>query len=42
MKRNGRGKQYWPDGTYYDGYWESDKANGPGRIIHNDGEVYDG
>ena len=41
-QREGRGKQYWPDGSLYEGYWRADKANGKGRLIHSDGDVYEG
>lgn len=40
--RNGRGKQVWEDFSLYEGYWIDDKANGRGRLIHGDGEVYEG
>jgi hypothetical protein len=26
--RDGFGNQMWPDGSKYEGYWKSDKANG--------------
>lgn len=40
--RDGRGKQIWPDGSMYEGFWRHDKANGKGRLIHSDGDVYEG
>ena len=40
--REGKGRQVWPDGSTYEGYWLSDKANGCGRLIHSDGDVYHG
>lgn len=40
--RHGRGIQTWVDGSKYEGYWKSDKANGKGRLIHADGDKYDG
>ena len=40
--RDGRGKQIWPDGSLYEGFWKNDKANGKGRLIHSDGDVYEG
>ena len=40
--RNGRGKQVWDDHSLYEGYWIDDKANGRGRLIHADGDVYEG
>lgn len=42
MIRLGRGKQIWPDGSMYEGWWKDNKANGKGRLIHADGDVYDG
>jgi len=39
-KRCGRGKQYWPDGSVYEGYWNNHTANGKGRLIHADGDAY--
>jgi len=30
----------WPDGSKYEGFWEKDKANGYGRFILADGDVY--
>ena len=38
--RNGRGKQYCFDGSFYDGYWLNNKIHGKGRLIHPDGEYY--
>jgi hypothetical protein len=26
----------------YEGWWKDNKANGKGRLIHADGDVYDG
>jgi hypothetical protein len=40
--RDGMGIQIWPDGSKYEGYWKADKANGRGRLIHADGDVYEG
>ena len=40
--RCGKGIQYWPDGSKYEGYWKNDMANGKGRLIHADGDVYEG
>ena len=34
--------QIWPDGSMYEGWWQDNKANGRGRLIHADGDVYDG
>ena len=41
-QRNGKGIQYWPDGSKYEGYWKNDMANGYGRLIHLDGDSYIG
>ena len=41
-KRHGLGKQIWPDNSLYEGYWANDMANGKGRLIHSDGDVYEG
>lgn len=41
-EREGRGRQIWPDGSFYEGFWRNDKANGKGRLIHADGDVYEG
>jgi len=38
--RNGRGKQVWDDYSLYEGYWKDNKANGRGRLIHPNGDVY--
>ena len=40
--RQGKGRQIWPDGSMYEGWWKENKANGKGRLIHADGDVYDG
>ena len=40
--RHGNGTQVWSDGSMYSGYWQNDKANGWGRLIHADGDVYEG
>ena len=40
--RWGRGKQYQPDGYFYEGHWKNNMANGKGRMIHADGDFYEG
>jgi hypothetical protein len=40
--RQGRGLQIWPDGSKYIGYWNEDKADKYGRLIHADGGLYEG
>ena len=32
----------WSDNSQFDGYWRNDRANGSGRLIHADGDVYQG
>lgn len=41
-ERHGKGMQVWSDGSIYEGYWEGDMANGRGRLIHADGDIYIG
>lgn len=36
----GRGIFLWADGSKYIGYWERDMANGLGRLVHANGDVY--
>ena len=40
--KHGRGVQIWPDGSYYKGYWENNKAEGKGEFIHSSGDAYIG
>ena len=40
--KHGRGIQIWPDGSYYKGYWENNKAEGKGEFVHSSGDVYIG
>jgi len=40
--RDGFGSQMWPDGSRYEGYWKYDKANGQGKLVHADGDIYEG
>ena len=42
FQRYGRGIQFYPDGSYYKGYWENDKAEGTGEFIHSSGDKYQG
>lgn len=39
---SGRGIQVWADGSRYEGFWKHGKQNGYGRLIHNEGDVYEG
>jgi len=41
-QRHGRGIQSWIDGSRYEGYWKNDKANIKGKLIHADGDIYEG
>jgi hypothetical protein len=41
-KRNGRGVQFWPDGSIYDGEWRDDKACGKGKLTFGNGDWYEG
>jgi hypothetical protein len=41
-QRHGRGIQIWVDGSRYEGYWKKDKANVRGKLIHADGDIYEG
>jgi hypothetical protein len=40
--KHGRGIQYWLEGSKYYGYWASGRANKKGKLIHFDGDVYEG
>ena len=37
--RHGRGITIWNDGSRYEGYWENNKANGKGKLVHSDGDI---
>ena len=41
-QRDGKGINYYEDGSIYEGYWLADKPSGRGRITRTDGEVYEG
>ena len=32
----------WPTGAVYEGSWMNDRQNGFGRMIHKDGDYYEG
>lgn len=40
--RQGKGRQLWPDGSFFEGLWMNDMSNIRGRLIHSDGSVYEG
>ena len=42
VTKHGRGIQIWPDGSYYMGYWDNNKAEGKGEFVHSTGDVYEG
>ncbi|CAD8052816.1 unnamed protein product [Paramecium sonneborni] len=39
---HGCGKQYWLNGTFYEGYWAFNMFDGRGRLVHSDGNIYEG
>ena len=40
--RNGYGKLFFPDGSYYSGFFKQDKAEGNGLLQHTNGDYYRG
>ena len=40
--KSGKGRQEWPDGSIYEGYYKDNKADFYGRLIHADSDVYCG
>jgi len=40
--RQGKGLQIWKDGSIYEGWWKDNKANGRGRLIHAECDIYEG
>jgi hypothetical protein len=36
------GKLFFPDGSYYSGYFKDNKAEGKGRLHHPNGDYYIG
>ena len=40
--KHGRGIEYWSEGSKYYGYWIAGKANIRGKLIHADGDKYEG
>lgn len=40
--REGYGIQIWPDGARYEGSWKDDKAEGKGKFLHADGDIFEG
>lgn len=41
-KRQGRGEQYFADGSFYEGYWVNNMQNGRGRSIDITGDTTEG
>lgn len=41
-QKHGKGIQIWPSNAVYYGYWKDGMANGYGRLVHADGDVYEG
>lgn len=45
-KKEGKGRQTWPDGSYLEGKWADDKLNGYGTLVKGnsryDGQFSDG
>ena len=40
--REGKGIMIWKDGSKFTGMWHNDMAQGLGRLIHADGDFYEG
>ena len=40
--RDGRGVQFYPNGTIYEGHWKSGKRDGKGRLMFSSGNFYSG
>lgn len=40
--KHGCGRQYWLNGSYYEGYWAYNMFKGRGRLIKVDGDIYEG
>ena len=36
------GKETWPDGAHYEGYYEEGKKHGKGLLVFADGSRYEG
>ena len=41
-KKNGKGKMFYADKSYYEGEWYNDLKNGQGHQTMNNGDIYDG
>lgn len=42
LERHGKGTQIWTNGSKYEGFWRNDSPHGQGRLIHPDGNFYEG
>ena len=40
--KHGRGVQLWPNGAKYYGYWINNKVNKKGKLVHREGDIYEG
>jgi hypothetical protein len=40
--QHGHGRETWPDGSSYDGYYEQGKKHGQGTYVFSNGSVYNG
>ena len=38
-KRNGKGKFFYQDGSYYDGFWKDNKMHGEGSLYYYNGRL---
>ena len=41
-EKHGYGRLAWPDGTYFEGYWDDGKADGRGLFKTSDGDLVEG
>ena len=40
--KHGKGKQTWPNGSFYEGYWHNGEIYGIGKYVYSNQDVYDG
>jgi len=41
-RREGFGRVFWTDGSYYIGEWQNDQRNGKGELRHSNGKLEKG